>query len=602
MDDRHGVPHADEPQQATSLELTEQVRSVLDGLPGMVGFWDRELRNVLANRAYVEYFGYTPERMRGIHIRELLGEELFAANVPFMAKALAGQEQLFDRTLTDQQGRQRHMQASYVPHRVGTRVDGFFVLVTDVTERVEAERNLQRSSEMYRALASNIPSGFVLLFDADLRFLIADGPELKTFGFTPASLEGHTLHDAFPAQLATELEPRYRAALAGHKVEWERQVQDRIFSLTAGPVSTEASESFAAMVIAQDVTAQRRTQASWAALHEIATSVARNAAPEMIVTQIAISLKDIFNVHTSAVVRFAGREAGDIVAMAPSQPESVPQRLHFRPEDWSATAQVAHTGKPALVDYQAVEAGLVGALRSEGLLTGAAAPIHHDGVLWGAIALGAERPGQLTQDVLAQLASFAELVEIALGNMQAWSSLVEQAATDPLTGLPNRRSFEEQLARESQRFRRKGRPFSVVLIDIDHFKDVNDTYGHPAGDRALIEVAERLKSVARNSELVARLGGEEFVWLLPETNERGAMIAAERARLAIAEREFDGIGALTVSLGVCSTDQVPDCDGIMQAADTALYEAKRTGRDRAVLHRDPADAADSGGYWARTGS
>jgi PAS domain S-box-containing protein len=126
------------------------LHALFDRLPAMVAYWDRDLRNVVANEAYVEWFGFTPEQMHGVHIREVLGERVYAMNLPYIEAALAGEEQLFDRTLVDTSGRTRHTQASYVPDIVDAEVHGFFVLVTDVTPRVEAQRAMDQAQSLVR--------------------------------------------------------------------------------------------------------------------------------------------------------------------------------------------------------------------------------------------------------------------------------------------------------------------------------------------------------------------------------------------------------------------------------------------------------------------
>lgn len=125
-----------------------RLRALFDHLPAMIAFWDRDLHNVIANEAYVEWFGFTPEQMRGIHIREVLGEEVYAKNLPFITGALAGEEQLFERTLIDTAGNTRHTQASYVPEIIDGEVQGFFVLVTDVTPRVTAQRAMDEAQRL----------------------------------------------------------------------------------------------------------------------------------------------------------------------------------------------------------------------------------------------------------------------------------------------------------------------------------------------------------------------------------------------------------------------------------------------------------------------
>jgi PAS domain S-box-containing protein len=127
---------------------TRLLHALFDRLPAMVAYWDHECRNVIANEAYEEWFGFKPEDMRGRHIREVLGEDVYAKNLPFIEGVLQGQEQLFDRTLVDTSGRTRHTQASYVPDLVDGEVRGFFVLVTDVTPRVEAQRGMDESQSL----------------------------------------------------------------------------------------------------------------------------------------------------------------------------------------------------------------------------------------------------------------------------------------------------------------------------------------------------------------------------------------------------------------------------------------------------------------------
>lgn len=156
----------------------------------------------------------------------------------------------------------------------------------------------------------------------------------------------------------------------------------------------------------------------------------------------------------------------------------------------------------------------------------------------------------------------------------------EQARTDVLTGLANRRAFIEALGAEIGRAARLGQPLALVMLDLDHFKEVNDTYGHVAGDRVLSETADRLRGVARDHDTLARIGGEEFAWLLPETGVDGAMAAAERARLVVRGLPFGEAGPLTISAGVAAgLGSTLGGEELMARADEALYRAKRGGRD-----------------------
>jgi diguanylate cyclase (GGDEF)-like protein len=154
------------------------------------------------------------------------------------------------------------------------------------------------------------------------------------------------------------------------------------------------------------------------------------------------------------------------------------------------------------------------------------------------------------------------------------------AAFDPLTGLYNRRSFEAFYRQEIAKCKRYGNPLSLILIDLDHFKAVNDAFGHPAGDRVLCSVAEILRQETRESDLAARWGGEEMALLLPETDDAGVMVAAEKLREKIAAHPFPDIGQVTASFGVAT--MIGDPVDLIAEADKALYQAKAGGRNRVM--------------------
>ena len=169
-----------------------------------------------------------------------------------------------------------------------------------------------------------------------------------------------------------------------------------------------------------------------------------------------------------------------------------------------------------------------------------------------------------------------------LRERESQAELERLSVTDALTGLYNRRYLMGTLASEAQRSRRLRRPFSVLLADVDHFKQYNDTQGHPAGDAALTKIADILRKQTRAVDCVARYGGEEFLIVLLETTVATAALVAERIRARVASEEFAG-GSMTLSIGVAECPSHGDTpETLIASADAALYEAKGAGRDRVV--------------------
>lgn len=171
--------------------------------------------------------------------------------------------------------------------------------------------------------------------------------------------------------------------------------------------------------------------------------------------------------------------------------------------------------------------------------------------------------------------------------------LQELSVTDGLTGLYNRKHLMETLATEVARARRLEHPVSLLMVDLDHFKQYNDTYGHLAGDTLLTRVASLFRDLIRNIDYAARYGGEEFVLMLREVGPDGAVLAAERIRRKVAAERFGGErGEITLSIGVATFPEHGDTPkAIVASADAALYEAKRRGRNRVVLALDSQDTA-----------
>jgi diguanylate cyclase (GGDEF)-like protein/PAS domain S-box-containing protein len=343
----------------------------------------------------------------------------------------------------------------------------------------------------------------------------------------------------------------------------------------------------------QDITDRAQRDAEERGLRRIAELVAANAGSAAVFEAVASEVQRLLGAHSGLVERFD--EAGGFCTVISGrgfdgQPVG---EISFRQDGASASALVVRTGEPARIEAPlspSPDADMGAAwLARNGIVGAVAAPVIVGGKLWGALVANFTE-ASIPADAEQRLGRFARLTAMAIGNAESWDLLSRQASTDAITGLANHRSFQERLRSEVTRARRYERNLSLVLLDIDHFKDINDAHGHQAGDKVLAEIGRRLLTQAREGETIARIGGEEFAWLMPETGRESAYQAAERVRRAIESEPFPRVGRVTVSAGVCASESELDGEELVRFADRALYWAKDGGRNTTFIYTDDAHA------------
>lgn len=253
-----------------------------------------------------------------------------------------------------------------------------------------------------------------------------------------------------------------------------------------------------------------------------------------------------------------------------------------------------HWGKPFIT----ANLGMDARVSSESRVTVMAFPLSRMGGSIGAVigidpspSAGAPRLARATR---AALEALLEPVAASLNNAVLLKRAEALSVTDDLTGLYNSRYLNQVLRREIKRAVRSGRPLSLLFVDLDGFKSINDTHGHLAGSRALIEAGLVIRASARETDVVARFGGDEFALVLPDTGARGAVAVAERIRERIAIHPFlavEGLSLhLTVSVGIATLpDAAHSADALVEAADSAMYQVKHHGKNGIQAASVPTD-------------
>ena len=358
-----------------------------------------------------------------------------------------------------------------------------------------------------------------------------------------------------------------------------------LISLILRQASTR--ESYAMGVVAE-------RDAEDAALNGIATLVAKRADPAAIFARVAEQSGTLLDSLTALVSRFDPGENRGVVVGAWTNTGVEFVGTEFALDGDTASARVYRTGqldRSGTYDHQSDAMSTL--LHDVGGRVGLAAPIVVGSELWGAIS-ASYASDAIPPRAEERLDRFASLVGLAISNSDAWDRLERQASTDALTGLANRRSFDERLRSELTRVRRYERELAVALLDIDHFKRINDRHGHQRGDGVLLRLAQILREHARDGDLVARVGGEEFAWIMPETDSDGALNAVERMRQMFAEERFQGIGRVTVSIGLRAAHEAHTVESLVWEADHAMYSAKAKGRNATHVYLDDPQIALAG--------
>lgn len=297
-------------------------------------------------------------------------------------------------------------------------------------------------------------------------------------------------------------------------------------------------------------------------------------------------LPNILSIHYFTVFLYDKNK--DELRLACCNHDTIPQDLNLRLEDspimQEALTQAKYILEPDFKNSKYFKGKHNPLFQNEFI---ACIPLMIENEIIGVMNLNDNKKGFISVSELDLILNVAEFISLSLSNALLFEKVEKLSVTDSLTGLFNRQLMQKVLANEFARSKRYGSPLSLVMVDVDHFKKVNDTYGHQKGDEVLKTLADVLKGFCRSHDVPVRYGGEEFLLILPQTPLQGALHIAERIRQTVAKTPFYHNGKklqVTVSCGLAALDKatMETPERLIGAADQALYKAKETGRNKVV--------------------
>jgi len=425
---------------------------------------------------------------------------------------------------------------------------GALVLLADVTDQAATLCPLHAGAPAQRRdlvqLVMDHTPALIAYLDRELRYRFANAYHSDVFRLAPEDIVGRSLRELFGEQACATVRPRCERALAGLPQHFElpfTSARGEAHHFDAACIPHRTDKGVAGLVLMlQDATPRKRAEQEQQRFFEVSLDM-------LCVT----GLDGRFRKVNDAWTRILGWERGELLGL--------PWSAFTHPEDADAVRQA-----------------FAQLARGRNMVGQESRFRRKDGsfrwVSWNALALLDEG---LVYAVVHDTTRRREMEEV----------LRQLATRDALTGAGNRRQFLELAERELQRVRRYARPVTLLMLDIDHFKRINDTHGHPAGDEVLRALVACVGSSLRSTDVLGRMGGEEFAVLLPETGEESARQIAERIRSDVEHlvvRHHTLEMRLTISIGLAITRGALTLDELLKLADDALYEAKRTGRNRVV--------------------
>ncbi len=570
--DISGRKHMEEALQ----ESRQFAQSIADNSASIIYVYDLQThKNVYANRNVTELLGYTSEQLAALGAG-FLAAVIHPDDLPRMQAHLKRFQTLKDGAVAEFEYRAKNACGEYrwlwkrevVFKR---RPDGTAWQVLsnaqDITERKALEEALRRGEEAMRAVLSSAP---VILYAADTDGLLtlSEGAGLAALGLAPGEAVGRSV-DEFSGNDPAVMES-IRRALAGETVSYDTQFGALCLHVDLKPQRDQSGAVCGIIGVSFDITERAQSEERFRVLFEQSSNA-----------HLLFDDSGIIDCNAAAVTMMRCTDQKELIGVHPARlsPERQPDGRLSAEKGAEMVALARQNGSHRFEWTRRAADGTefpVEVMLTEVRLSDRSVlmSVWHD--------LSEQKKAE------QQIKDYMVILEFQKSQLEETNKELETlATTDGLTGLKNRRTFGAKLAEEHARAVRYHQPLSLLLLDVDHFKQYNDTFGHPAGDAVLRSVAEALGRTARDTDMAARYGGEEFAVILPFTDEAGSLVIAERVRAAIAGGDWEK-RSITVSVGVGTLSlNTPTPDSLTGCADAALYQSKEAGRNR-VTHGNPS--------------
>jgi diguanylate cyclase (GGDEF)-like protein/PAS domain S-box-containing protein len=550
--DIHDVKLAEE----ALAERESQLRAIMDGVPAPVAYIGQDKRCRYVNRTLLDYFGLTTEQASAMALREVVGDAIYESAQGKIERAFGGEAIAFDRLVPGARGVRRWMTIRIVPDITrGGEVHGAFVLMNDIHGLKQAQEALRASEAELRRIMDNVPAR-VAYIDREYRYRVVNHRVEQWLGRTQDELARHAVVDVVGELRFASLKPLFARVLAGETVTTEQLL-----------IQPHGDERWESIHYAPNLDAEGNVIGIYA-VHTDIHEAKRNAEA---LRRANWMLSSHINNTPLAVLEW-DRDFR-LVRWSP-QAENI--------FGWPADAVLGMPidGNPLLHDAerQAVAAMLARLTAGDApRATGLTRNYRQDGqTIW------CEWYHSALHDDRGNIVSILSFAQDVSSRIQAEERLQYMATRDALTGLPNRVLLNDRLAQAIAQAKRNNRRVGVLFIDLDRFKNVNDTLGHRIGDELLKHVTQALVGAMRGSDLLARLGGDEFMVIVEDFDDPAVLgLIAQKLQDALA-RSFRIEGHeiyASASIGISIyPDDSENAEELLKYADVAMYRSKELGR------------------------